>query len=293
MVQTAMSARRGKPTKKGRTKGGGVMRASGGNTLAFHDAIDTIEKEDYSTSRHSVTGIIRDQGKICSSLDDRQMIAYFSGIQAVAYEDDFIVCKGKFTKNIIHAAGIQPPGLTAAPAIGADVARMAVELLGGEGAVGLFEGFDPRRIAPPRAAELSVEERAELIASNPDYGVIVCRCEEISKGEILDALRRGVPCRTVDGVKRRVRPGMGRCQGAFCGPRVLEIISKEKNIPLRQVRKSGYGSELLLSSNKEGKEIKEARAIREGKESEVRNEILEYIELKENIDGKGVRKDGV
>jgi len=94
-------------------------------------------------------------------------------------------------------------------------------------------------------------ERDALIKKEPDYGVIVCRCEEISRGEVLAALRRSVPCDTVDGIKRRVRPGMGRCQGSFCGPNVAQIIAAEKKIPLTAVRKMSDNSSILLCGNKD------------------------------------------
>jgi glycerol-3-phosphate dehydrogenase len=94
-------------------------------------------------------------------------------------------------------------------------------------------------------------ERDALIKEKPDYGVIVCRCEEISRGEVLAALRRSVPCDTVDGIKRRVRPGMGRCQGSFCGPNVAQIIAAEKNIPVTEVMKMADNSRILLGDNKE------------------------------------------
>jgi len=246
IVSTAVSSFVNASTRKAHTKGGGSMRTIDGNILIGPDALETIEKEDYSTTRHSVAATIRRQGHTSPALAEHQVITYFSGIRASTYEEDFIVCKGKFVKNMVHAAGIQSPGLTAAPAIGEDAARMAVELLGGEKAVGINSSFDPVRKPPPRTAAMGIKERAELIAGDPDYGVIICRCEEISKGEILNALRRNVPCDTIDGVKRRVRPGMGRCQGGFCGPLVLDIIAKEKGIEPRQVRKSGCGSELLF-----------------------------------------------
>ena len=99
---------------------------------------------------------------------------------------------------------------------------------------------------------MSESERDALIRKNPDYGEIVCRCEEVSKGEVLDSLRRSVPCDTLDGVKRRVRPGMGRCQGGFCGPLILQIIAQEKEIAPGQVIKNGPGSELLACGIKEG-----------------------------------------
>ena len=234
-------------TKTGHTKGGGVIHTVHGNTLVGPDAVETIEKEDYSTSRQSIAATFHKQGKTSPALSESQIITYFSGVRACTYEEDFVICKGKFTKNLIHAAGIQSPGLTAAPAIGQDVARMAVELLGGKNVVAPNESFDPVREVAPRAAKMDLAERAELIARNPDYGVIICRCEEVSKAEIVDALHRNIPCDTLDGVKRRVRPGMGRCQGGFCGPLVLEIIAKEKGLALSQVKKSGEGSELLMA----------------------------------------------
>ena len=253
IVRTAVSPLRDTSTKKAHSKGGGVMRTVDGNTLVGPDAVETIDKEDFSTARQSVAGTFRLQGKTMPALAENQIITYYSGIRASTYEEDFVVCKGRHTKNLVHAAGIQSPGLTAAPAIGADVARMVVELLGGENAVDANPHFDPRRAPAPRLAELDDAARADLIASNPDYGVIVCRCEEVSKGEILDALRGDVPCYTIDGVKRRVRPGMGRCQGGFCGPLVLDIIAGERGIAPREVRKSGYGSELLVRPTKEAR----------------------------------------
>lgn len=250
IVSTAISSVGTASTRKRHTKGGGIMRTVDGNTLIGPDAIETIEKEDFTTTRLSIAETIHRQGSTSKALAERQIITYYSGIRACTYEEDFVVCKGKFTRNIIHAAGIQSPGLTAAPAIGADVARMAVELLGGEDEPEINPDFNPIRKATPRTAKMNDEMRAELIAQNPNFGLIICRCEEISQGEILDALRRNIPCDTIDGVKRRVRPGMGRCQGGFCGPQVLDIIAKEKGIARDKVMKSSNGSELLFGPTK-------------------------------------------
>ena len=233
------------------SKGGGIVHTVDGNTLIGPDAVETIEKEDFSTTRESIAETFRRQEQACPALSESQIITYFSGVRAPTYEEDFVVCKGRNVRNLVHAAGIQSPGLTAAPAVSVDVTRMAVELLGGEGTVKKNDAFDPFRHVAPGAARLDDEERAKLIEKDSNYGVIVCRCEEISRGEILDALRRPVPCDTIDGVKRRVRPGMGRCQGGFCGPIVLDIIAKEKNIPPERVKKSGDNSELLLGMLKE------------------------------------------
>ncbi|MEG1558258.1 MAG: FAD-dependent oxidoreductase [Oscillospiraceae bacterium] len=232
------------------TKGGGIVTTVHQNLLIGPDAVETFEKENYATSQESVVAVMGKQKNTVSLLSPSDIITYFTGVRAPTYEEDFVIECGRSTKNIVHAAGIQSPGLTAAPAIGVDVAAMAVELLRGIKPVSKNESFNPRRAPIPCLASLSADKRAEMIKMNPDYGEIVCRCEEISKGEILDALRRPVECDTVDGVKRRVRPGMGRCQGSFCGPLVLQIIAKEKHIAPENVKKSGDGSQIVFCDTK-------------------------------------------
>ena len=233
------------------SKGGGLIRTVEGNLLCGPDAVETIEKENYATRPESIARNFERQRLASPLLMERDIITYFTGVRAAAYEEDFVITKGVFTDNIVHAAGIQSPGLTAAPAIAEDVAHMAVELLNKTGrSVAANPAFSPRRNGIVSARELSDDARNTLIRANPDYGEIVCRCEEISRGEILAALRRSLPCDTIDGVKRRVRPGMGRCQGAFCGPQVLRIIAEERRLPLDAVQKSGQGSELLLAEVK-------------------------------------------
>jgi glycerol-3-phosphate dehydrogenase len=212
--------------------------------------VETIHKEDYTTTAYNISGIFSSHARTIPALSEKQVITYFSGIRAATYEEDFIICKGKYIANIVHAAGIQSPGLTAAPAIGFEVAHMVVELFGGENYVHLNPDFDPIRIAPPHPATMDVAALDELIKTNPDYGIIICRCENITKGEILNALRRNVRCDTLDSVKRRVRPGMGRCQGGFCSPLILDIISSEKRTTPHNISKGGSGSELLFGSTK-------------------------------------------
>jgi len=235
-----------KNSKSEHSKGGGIVHTVDDNLLVGPNAVETYEKENFSTDRESIQAVLTKQRKT-AGLSERDIITYFTGIRAATYEEDFIVSFGKHTKNIIHAAGIQSPGLTAAPAIAVDVSRMAAEFLNAPA----NENFNPIRKGIVRAAELSDEARDALIKKEPDYGVIICRCEEISKGEVLAALRRSVPCDTVDGVKRRVRPGMGRCQGSFCGPHVAEIIAGEKKIPVTEVKKMSDNSMILLGDNKE------------------------------------------
>jgi len=236
-----------KSSRKEHSKGGGSISTVDGNLLIGPNAVETYEKEDFSTRHENVKAVLAKQQKTAPGLSERDIITYFTGVRAATYEEDFIVSFGKFTKNIIHAAGIQSPGVTAAPAIAVDISKMAAGFLNAQ----VNEKFNPVRKKIVRAAELSDDERDTLIKSEPDYGEIVCRCEEISRGEVLAALRRSVPCDTLDGVKRRVRPGMGRCQGSFCGPQILKIIAEEKNIPLTEVKKMNKNSTILQGSNKD------------------------------------------
>lgn len=247
LVRTIASPLNISDKKTAHSKGGGIVHTVDGNLLVGPDAIETYEKENFGTESESIRAIIAKQRKSAPGLNEKDIITYFTGVRAATYEEDFIVSFGRFTGNIIHAAGIQSPGLTAAPAIAADVAAMAAKYLGADS----NESFDPVRRPVPRAADMPKHERDALIKRNKDFGAIVCRCEEVSKGEVLAALRRSVPCDTVDGVKRRVRAGMGRCQGGFCGPLVAQIIAEELGIPLEQVRKNSYVSNILLGDIKE------------------------------------------
>ena len=235
----------GTQSKTGHTKGGGIVGTVDGNVLIGPDAVETIEKENFATCRDSIDNTFVKHKHAGKWLTTADIITYFAGIRAATYEEDFIIETGRFTDNIIHAAGIQSPGLTAAPAIGLAIEELTCKMLSKQMSVTPNQGFDPLRKSIVKPKEMSDEDRKKLITSNPDYGIIVCRCEEVSKGEILDAMRRSLPCDTVDGIKRRVRPGMGRCQGGFCGPHVLSLIAEEKHIPLEKVRKGYEGSEIL------------------------------------------------
>jgi glycerol-3-phosphate dehydrogenase len=250
-LMTIVSAFGTSSTKKRHTKGGGLVKTIENTELVGPDAVETYLKEDYTTAAQNVSDVFERQSMTDPALHLRDAITYFSGIRAATYEEDFVIRKGKWTKNIVHAAGIQSPGLTAAPAIAVDVSRMAAEILGQTREVKQNRTFNPVRKGIVRANELDAETRDALIRENPAYGEIVCRCEEISRGEVEDALGRSVPCDTLDGVKRRVRPGMGRCQGGFCGPLVLQIIARKTGKSLEQVEKNGPGGEILLGSIKE------------------------------------------
>ena len=232
---------------KTHTKGGGIVHTAHDNLLVGPDAIETWERENTATTAESIERVFTKQKITMPTLTERDIITYFTGVRAATFEEDFIIERGRKCENIIHVAGIQSPGLTTAPAVAEDVSEMAVDMLGG---AEKNESFNPIRKAPPKLSEMSDEERAKLIAENPDYGVIVCRCEEISRGEILDALRSPICVPTLDGVKKRVRPGMGRCQGGFCSPLVTKMIAEYLGVPVTEVKKSSEESPVVFESRK-------------------------------------------
>lgn len=237
--------------KESHSKGGGMVSTVHGNVLVGPDAFETGLKEDYTTEAENFNNIIEKQRHVAPWLEKRDVIAYFSGIRAATYEEDFIVEKGRKTENIVHIAGIQSPGLTAAPALGLAAEELALEILSKSQNIEKNRDFNPKRKGIVVTSDMSAEERNSLIGENPDYGKIICRCEEVSKGEILDAMRRPLPCYTLDGIKRRVRPTAGRCQGGFCGPLITRMISEEANIPMEAVCK-GYPDSNILYGEKGG-----------------------------------------
>lgn len=220
------------------TKGGGVMPTIDGNILVGPDAIEIENKEDYAVPRSSIDNILAKHKQTMKKLDRNGVIAYFSGTRAATYEEDFEIRKGIYTKNIVHAGGIQSPGLTCAPSIAEDLTKFSLEILGN---VKLKKTYLTKREKPIEIRKLSYEERDKLIKENPKYGHIICRCEEISEGEILDALSSPLHPTSVDSIKRRVRAGMGRCQGGFCQMHIVKMISDFYNIKIEDVNKKGEG----------------------------------------------------
>ena len=234
--------------KRTHSKGGGLIPTIDKNILVGPDAVEIPDREDYTTSKASIDVIYGKHVNTIAALSERDIITYFSGTRAATYEEDFVVQKGKWTKNIIHAAGIQSPGVTAAPAIGQDIALWASQMLKAP----KKEHFIEKRKGVVKTRFLDDKERDALIKKNPAYGHIVCRCEEISEGEIIDAIHSIIPPTTVDGIKRRVRAGMGRCQGGFCQPSVVALLATEGQQDILNIKKKGEGN-LFFAETKEGK----------------------------------------
>lgn len=230
-------------------KGVLVTPTAHGNLLIGPTATDVEDREQTPTTAAELSYLTETAAQSVKSLPLRSVITSFSGLRAHEDGGDFILGEAVDAAGFFEAAGIESPGLSSAPAIGSYLAQMIAEKLHAEEKT----DFIPTRTAIPRLAELSAEERKALIAKNPLYANIVCRCEQISEGEILDAIRRPVGAVSLDGIKRRVRAGMGRCQAGFCTPRIMEILARELNCPMEKICKNVSGSELLTGTMEERK----------------------------------------
>ena len=218
-----------------------------GNTIVGPTAIDIPDPENTATTAAGLAQAGEKASYMIKNLPLRQVITSFAGLRAHHPEHDFIIGEVSGAPGFVDVAGIESPGLSASPAIGAYVADLVGEML----QLTEKENFIPTRKGIVNPAELSLDERNALIREKPAYGQIICRCESISEGEILDAIHRPLGARSLDGVKRRVRAGMGRCQGGFCAPRVMEILTRELGMDPLEVTKAGPGSELLVGRTKE------------------------------------------
>ena len=210
-----------------------------GNLLVGPDAQDTEDKDFVRTTSENLDFIRETSTRTTKKINFRESIRNFAGLRAISDRGDFILEEAKGVKGFIDVAGIKSPGLTSAPAMALDVVKLleksGLELIKNENFNGIRKQI--------HFMELSMEEKMEVIKKDKRYGRIICRCENITEGEIVDSINRTLGATTLDGVKRRCRPGCGRCQGGFCGPRVQEIISREKGIDIETIdldRKNSY-----------------------------------------------------
>lgn len=233
------------PGKEG--KGVLVTPTVHGNLLIGPTATDIEEKEGTNTTGNGLAQVINKAGKNVKNLPLRQIITSFAGLRAHEDHHEFIIEEVEDAPGFIDCAGIESPGVTSAPAIGERVAEILREKLGLEEK----ENFISKRKGILRPASLSFEERNALIKENPAYGNIICRCEMVTEGEIREAIRRPLGAKSLDGVKRRTRAGMGRCQSGFCSSKVMEILAQELNADLSQITKAGDGSNLICGTNKD------------------------------------------
>lgn len=232
------------PSKMG--KGILVTPTVDGNLLLGPSALDIEDKTDVSTTADTLADILEIAKKSVPCLNTREVITSFAGLRAHCDKDDFIIEPSEKNADFINVAGIESPGLSSAPAI----AKYAAEIICKKSGAEEKADFIPGRKAPVRFRHMSNEERKALIEKNPAYGRIICRCETITEGEILDAIHAPAGARDVDGVKRRTRAGMGRCQGGFCGSKVVELLARELGVELNEITKFGGDSKILYERTK-------------------------------------------
>ena len=233
------------PSKKG--KGVLIAPTVHGNIIVGPDS-KRYAKDDFSTTAAGLEFIRNSALRCVPSINFASSIRNFAGIRAIAVDDnnDFIIGESKERCGFFNIAGIKSPGLTAAPAI----AKEIVKLLH---ASGLSDKPNPAFVGKRRVIrfnELGEAEKKRLVRENPLYGTIVCRCETVTEGEIINAFNRPLPPRSVDALKRRCRPGMGRCQGSFCSPKIISLIAARYNIRPEEVPLDRSGMYIITGETK-------------------------------------------
>ncbi len=236
------------PTPNKLGKGILVCSTYNGETFIGPNAENIDDKQDVDTKSENINFIIQTAKNIVPNIPVNAAITQFAGLRAISNTDDFVIKQSPTVKGLIHAAGMQSPGLTSAPCIAELICQ---ELLSAGCKLEKKENFKqdlPQKIF---FRKLSDEQKADLISKNPIYGRIICRCEMISEGEIIDAIKSPLGAKTLDGVKRRVRAGLGRCQGGFCMPRVTALLARELGIPLTDIVKEGTKSTIFCAKHTE------------------------------------------
>ena len=233
------------PSKMG--KGILVAPTVHGNLFVGPTAVDMEDKEFTATTQDGIAQLIEKGGMYMKELPMRKVITSFAGLRAHEDGHEFILGEPEDAPHFIDCAGIESPGLTSSPAIGEYIAGMMRDMMD------LKEkaNWISKRKDVISTEGLSLEERNKLIKENPAFGTIICRCESVTEGEILDAIHRPLGARSLDGVKRRTRAGTGRCQAGFCSPRVMEILQRELGLPMEEITKSGGKSNMVFYRTKE------------------------------------------
>lgn len=215
-----------------------------GNLLTGPTATNLEDKEATKTTAEELAFVMEKANVSVKNVPFRQVITSFSGLRAHEEGDDFVIGEAEDAENFFDAAGIESPGLSSAPAIGVYLAELVAEKAG----AAKKENWNGKRKGFVRPEHMTKEERAALIKEHPEYGSIVCRCEGVSEGEIMDAINRTLGAVSLDGIKRRVRQGMGRCQAGFCTPRTMEILARERGMKMEDICKNAPGSNMLTGS---------------------------------------------
>lgn len=234
------------PSDKG--KGVLVTPTTSGNYLIGPSSDFVDDKQDLSTTKDILDSVRSQASRIIENIPYANLIRQYSGLRAVSSTGDFIIEHSKVSKNLINVAGIQSPGLASCPAIALKVVELLKECM----PLNANEEFNPIRRKVYRLKEMSLEDKNKLISENPQFGHIVCRCEKISEGEIVDCIHRNCGATTVKGVKKRCRPGFGKCQGAMCEASVIKILARELKKDESEILYSENDSNILKYETKVG-----------------------------------------
>lgn len=218
-----------------------------GNLLVGPTATDIEDKEGINTSREGLEEVIKKAADSIKEVPVKQIITSFAGLRAHEKNGDFIIGEVSDAPGFVDVAGIASPGLSAAPAIGEYVAELVAQIAPAKDK----PDFIAVRKGISGMASLDSEKQKQLIASNPAYANVICRCEMVTEGEIVDAINRPLGATTLDGIKRRTRAGMGRCQSGFCAPKVVEILARELGVDVSAITKCGGDSIFLRGENKD------------------------------------------
>ena len=218
-----------------------------GNTIVGPTAIDVEDREGTNTTAEGLNDLIAKAGATVENLPIRQTITSFAGLRAHEDHHEFVIGPAEGTQQFVDCAGIESPGLSSSPAIGLHVAELMRDMMD----LKEKEHYIPTRKGVLDPKTLSKEEYQALIREKPAYGQIICRCEQVTEGEIVDSIHRSLGAKSLDGVKRRTRAGMGRCQAGFCSPRVMEILARELGVSQSEITKCGGQSKLITGVNKD------------------------------------------
>ncbi len=235
------------PSKAG--KGITVLQTAEGNLMSGPTATEQQDPEDRTTTPEGLAEVLKGARRLVPNFPVNMNITTFAGVRANTESGDFEIYALKSPRGFVNAAGIKSPGFTSSPAIAEYIAELLKEELADVITLTPNEKFMPERRNIPRFLYLDMDERRKLAENDPAYAQIVCRCETVTEGQVLEAIRRGA--RTITAVKMMTRAGTGRCQGGFCCPRVAEILSRELNIPLDEITRHGGESKLLVGKTKE------------------------------------------